>query len=84
METTEIIGYCAAFLTTLSFVPQAYKTIKTKQTKDISLVMYIMFFIGLICWLVYGFIKEAMPIIMANIVTISLVIPILYMKIRYK
>jgi MtN3 and saliva related transmembrane protein len=82
--TIEIFGYIAAFCTTLAFVPQAAKTIKEKQTKDISLAMYVIFTIGIAFWLVYGLLINSMPIIAANIVTLLLAGTILIMKIKYK
>jgi len=54
MPTIEIIGLIAATLTTACFIPQVYKVWKEKSTKDISLVMYIVFMIGLALWLYYG------------------------------
>lgn len=80
----DIIGYFAAILTTLSFLPQAIKTIKTKDTSGISLIMYSMFTLGVFGWLVYGFIKNDIPLIMANLVTLSLAGVILRLKIKYK
>ncbi len=68
--TTELIGYAGAFLTTISFLPQAIKTIKTKDTSGISLLMYSLFLIGVLFWGAYGLILWSMPMIMANIVTI--------------
>lgn len=83
-NTIDIIGYCAALLTTLSFLPQAIKTIKTKDTSGISLIMYSMFTLGVLGWLVYGFIKNDTPLIAANLVTLSLAGVILRLKIKYK
>lgn len=80
----DIIGYFAAILTTLSFLPQAIKTIKTKDTSGISLIMYSMFTIGVLGWLIYGFIKNDIPIFIANLVTLSLAGVILSLKIKYK
>ncbi len=80
----EICGYLAAVLTTLAFVPQAVKTIKEKETKDISLAMYVTFTLGIFCWLVYGFMIDSMPIIAANLVTLFLAGTILILKIKYK
>ncbi len=80
----DTIGYCAALLTTLSFLPQAIKTIRTKDTSGISLIMYSMFTLGVFGWLVYGFIKNDIPLIMANLVTLSLAGIILGLKIKYK
>jgi len=79
-----LIGSIAATLTTVSFVPQALKILKTKQTHDISLFMYILFGSGVLMWLVYGVLIKSMPIIIANAVTLCLIIPILVMKLIYK
>lgn len=77
-----LIGYIAAFLTTVSFLPQVLRVVMTKQTRDISRNMYIMFFIGVLLWLVYGILKSDFPIILANIVTIFFVSIILFYKLK--
>lgn len=82
MEISFIIGNIAAVLTSISFLPQAIQVIKTKNTKAISLPMYILFTLGIILWLIYGILKEDFPIIMSNIVTISLASIILFHKIK--
>ena len=84
METTTIFATIAAVLTTGSFIPQALKTIKTRQTKDISMWMYLLFSIGLISWEIYGIIVVSWPIILANGITFALVLPILILKILSK
>lgn len=84
MNTLSIIGFLAAILTTAAYIPQAYKTIKTRQTKDISLWMYVMMATGIVLWLFYGLLRTDWPIILANCVTILLVIPILIIKILRK
>ncbi|MBX9839236.1 MAG: SemiSWEET transporter [Silvanigrellaceae bacterium] len=63
------IGYLAACLTTFSFLPQAIKTIKSKCTKGISIVMYSMFTTGIFFWLLYGFLINDFIIILANLIT---------------
>ena len=82
IDTT--IGLVAASLTTLAFLPQALKIFKTKQTKDISLGMYIVFVLGIILWLIYGIMINDLPIIFANILSLVLSSSILILKIRYK
>lgn len=77
----EIIGYAAASLTTVSFLPQAIKVIQTRDTQSISLTMYILFSIGVCTWLVYGILIVNLPIILANAITLSLASVILYFKI---
>lgn len=84
MNLFNFIGYIAAVLTTVSFVPQAMLTIKTKNTKGISLPMYILFTIGVFCWLIYGIHFKMIPVILANSVTLSLASVILAFKIKYK
>ena len=79
--TEEIIGYTAAFLTTISFLPQAIITIKTRNTDSLSLSMYALFTIGVFLWLIYGYYREDFAIIIANTITFMLSSLILYVKI---
>ena len=73
----------AAAGTTLAFVPQAIKVIRTKQTKDLSLPMYIILNIGLALWLTYGLLITDWPIILANTVTLIFALTILVLKIKH-
>jgi len=77
----EMIGYLAACLTTLSFLPQAIMTIKTKDTDSLSMGMYSMFTAGVLLWLMYGIFKQDKAIIFANAVTFLLAATILAFKI---
>ncbi len=79
----EWIGFLAAALTTLSFVPQAWLTFKTRDVSGISLGMYSAFTLGVALWLVYGLALGAWPLIVANTVTLSLALAILVMRVRY-
>jgi MtN3 and saliva related transmembrane protein len=81
--TGEWMGYVAATLTTVAFVPQALKTLRSRNTRDISLSMYVVFTIGIAFWLGYGLVLESWPMIGANIVTLLLAGAILTMKLRY-
>ena len=83
-QPLEWTGYVAATLTTLAFVPQALKTIRTKDTRSISLGMYVVFTIGIGFWLAYGFVLDSIPMILSNIVTFGLSATILAMKLKYK
>jgi MtN3 and saliva related transmembrane protein len=83
MILTEIIGYVAATLTTASFVPQAWHTFRTRDVRGISLGMYGAFTSGIVCWLVYGLLLGAWPIVIANAITLVLAVTILVMKLRY-
>ncbi|MFH0988239.1 MAG: SemiSWEET transporter [Parcubacteria group bacterium] len=80
----ELIGSAAGACTTLSLVPQVIKTLKTKSTKDVSLGMFIIFCIGVVLWLIYGFMIHSMPIIVSNGVTFVLGATILVCKLKYK
>jgi MtN3 and saliva related transmembrane protein len=84
IDQNEIIGLIAAVCTTFAFIPQVMKVWKTKQTKDLSLRMYSIMFIGIILWLVYGIRIDSLSIIMANIVTATLVGTILVYIIKGK
>ena len=84
MNIYTIVGLAAATCTTLAFLPQAIKVIRTKQTKDLSLVMYSVFTLGVFLWLMYGILVKDAPLIIANIITFILAATILFMKIRYK
>lgn len=83
MSIVEIIGLIAATLTTVSFLPQAIQTWKTKRTKDISLPMYLTFTIGVFLWLIYGLFIQSLPIIAANVVTLILASCILFLKLKH-
>ena len=80
----EIVGLVAAALTTAAFVPQVYKTWKTKSADELSLTMYLVFFTGIMLWLAYGILLISLSIILANIVTGILVLVLIYFKWRYK
>jgi MtN3 and saliva related transmembrane protein len=79
----DLIGYIAASLTTLSFLPQALHTFRTRDVSGISLGMYSLFTAGVALWLAYGLLLSAWPIVVANAVTLALALAILVMKLRY-
>ena len=79
-----MIGFIAAILTTLSFVPQAWQIIKTKDTSGSSLGMYAMFVVGVFLWLIHGWNIQDYAVIAANGVTLVLASIILAFKIKYK
>jgi MtN3 and saliva related transmembrane protein len=79
----EWIGFAAAFLTSVSFIPQAVMTIRTKNTSGISRGMYSMFTLGVALWLAYGIYLKSWPMIVANVVTLALAATILALKLRY-
>ena len=84
MFDVDTIGYLAASLTTAAFVPQALLTWKTRRAEGISLLMYSIFIAGVALWLTYGWLLQAWPIIVANLLTLLLATFILVMKLVYK
>ena len=83
MDNIEIIGFAAAFLTTAAFLPQVYKTWKTKDVSALSLPMLLMFIIGITLWLVYALYINSPSMIIANSITIVSSVFLIYFKIKY-
>ena len=83
MILNTIIGYSAAVLTTVAFLPQVIKIIRYKDTDSISLSTFILFFIGICLWFIYGIMNNDIPIIIANLITGALAFIILVYKIKY-
>jgi MtN3 and saliva related transmembrane protein len=84
MDWIKTAGYLAAAATTISFLPQALHTIRTKDTRGISLGMYIVYVFGIVMWLTYGIGIRDFPIISANSITLVLTVTILIYKLKYK
>lgn len=82
MSFTNLIGYTAAFATTCAFVPQALKTVRERDTRSLSLSMYVIFTVGVYLWTLYGFIKNDGALIAANVPTALLSTWILLAKLR--
>ena len=80
----QIIGFLAATLTTISFLPQVWHTFKTRDVSGISLGMYSVFTVGVACWLIYGVSLGEWPIIIGNFITLVSATAILIMKLRYR
>ena len=79
----ELLGLCAAFLTTFGFLPQAIKIFKTEDTLGISLNMYVVLIIGVILWLAYGILLERPAIILANAISMLFQLWIIVMKLKH-
>jgi MtN3 and saliva related transmembrane protein len=84
MDIITLIGLSAAFGTTVSFLPQAIKTIQTKDTSGISLSMYALFTMGTLLWLIYGLMSHSLPVTIANAITFIFASIILVYKLKYK
>ena len=83
MDNATLLGSLAGFLTTAAFVPQVWKTWKSKSASDLSLTMFSVFSLGVLCWLIYGIMIAQAPVIFWNVVTLILALAILAMKLKY-
>ena len=83
MPAPEILGFVAAILTTLCWLPQAVKTIRTKETRSLSLVTQGALTLGVVLWLSYGLLIGNAPIIFSNAISLVLVATILALKLRF-
>lgn len=83
MDFPETIGLLAGLLTTVSSLPQLFKIIRTKKTRDISLGMFLVYLCGMVLWLAYGLLINSLPIIVTNIVSILIVAAIVVLKLKY-
>ena len=81
-ELSDLVGYPAAFLTTVAFVPQAWKSWRTRDLSGISLSMYALFTLGVALWLAYGVVIGSIPVIVANAITLLLAALVLLLKVR--
>ena len=82
--STDVVGSLAASLTTVSFLPQAWLSFRTRDVSGVSLGMYSLFTTGIACWLAYGWLLRAWPIVVANSITLVLALVILAMKLRFR
>lgn len=80
----EIIGMLAGTCTTIAFLPQVYRTWKSKSAKDLSLGMFLVFFTGVALWLTYGFMIGDRPMMITNGFTLVFAGTLLYFKLIYK
>ena len=85
METIiiDILGYVSATFTTIAFLPQIIKTIRTKSAKDVSMGMFVFFTTGVFLWIIYGALTNTMPLIIANSVIFCLSPIQIILKIKY-
>jgi MtN3 and saliva related transmembrane protein len=84
MNAVQLLGLVAGFLTTAAFLPQVIKTWKSRSAKDLSLGMFSLFCLGVALWLLYGFMVNDIPVIVANLITLMLASTLLFFKLRWK
>ena len=82
-NTIDVIGYLAATLTTISFLPQLIRVLKLKSARDISLGMFLIFTTGTLFWLIYGMLSHSLHVAFANGLTLVLSASILFLKLKY-
>jgi MtN3 and saliva related transmembrane protein len=80
----EFVGHIAGFFTTVAFIPQVLRVFRTRSSGDLSWAWLLVFVTGLGLWLTYGLILRNWPIILSNLVTLSLCFLLIAMKLRYK
>lgn len=78
----KILGFLAGFLTTVSFLPQVVKSLRTRHMGDFNLLFIVLMLLGLVLWTVYGFMLGQLPLIVANGVTIALNLVLLWLKLE--
>ena len=83
MSYVDLLGYLAGILVVISLLPQAIKSWKTKSTKDISLMRYVIYVTGLVLWIIYAILIQNGPVAVMNSVGLALAVTILYLKLRY-
>ena len=84
VASIEILGLLAGGLTTAAFVPQVYKTYKSKSADSLSLTMFMVFFVGIILWLIYGIYVNSLAMIVTNSITAGLSLLLIYFKLTYR
>ena len=83
MGKTTLLGLLAGALTTVSFFPQVVRTIRTRDTRSLSLGMYAIFVAGVALWIVYGVLLGKAPVLIANVLTLVLALILLVCKLRW-
>lgn len=84
MNWIELIGYLGSFLTSITFIPQVYKSWQSKSVGDLSIWMITIVVTSTIVWLVYGFAIKSGPVIVANFVVLALTLVLLYFKLTFR
>jgi MtN3 and saliva related transmembrane protein len=84
MTPLDGVGYTAAVLMTISFLPQVIKIWRSKKADDISIPAFLAFFFGVLCWLIFGILSHSPPMIVANSITLLLAAAVLVLAWRYR
>jgi MtN3 and saliva related transmembrane protein len=84
MDAIQLLGLGAGALTTISFLPQVIKTWKSRSAKDLSLSTFLLFWLGVLLWLVYRVIEKDTPVLVANLLTLILATILLFFKMYFR
>jgi MtN3 and saliva related transmembrane protein len=84
MDFVDVLGLIAGALTTIAFLPQLFKTWRSKSAKDISSEWLVIFSTGILLWLIYGVMMDLLPVILANSITLVLTLIILFFKFYFR
>lgn len=84
INSIQLLGLAGGTLTTISLIPQLVKSVKTKSTKDISLIMFLCTATGTLLWLAYGILRNDIPVIAANSITFLFASAIIILKLKYR
>lgn len=84
MSFTDVLGYSAGAVTSLTFLPQVIKTWREKSARDISLLMFIIAAVNEIMWIAYGALLDNWVIILTNTVVLSMSCIMIFFKLNYK
>ncbi len=74
------LGFLAGALTTAAFIPQVWKSVRTRSVGDLSIGMLLLFNVGVALWIAYGWLMASLPIVLANVATLLLNVPLLFLK----
>lgn len=83
MTGTDILGYAAGAITSLTFLPQVIKTWKEKSAKDVSLLMFVIAAVNEVMWIVYGALLDNWVIILTNAIVLAMSLTMIYLKLSY-
>ena len=83
MSFTQILGYTAGAITSLTFLPQVIKTWKEKSAKDVSLLMFIVAASNEVLWIIYGILQNDWVIILTNVCVLAMSLVMIFLKLRY-
>lgn len=84
MNWTQIVGLVAGILTASSLLPQLIKTLRVKKAEDVSIGMLFILMLGLITWIIYGILRDDLPIIATNSFSLALNITMIFLRLKYK